>query len=479
MSEQNDEKHEQKQKQKQKRVQGEGRQDGGVYSDIRVARKKTNQTGFGLGSGYNLGRLGRSQTKKNHIVKRGSSYEGHQESRRHIRSHSLNSSSIVPTQRNQNHSTFQTGIKGFYPRNHSMESQPRNEEKGVTGLLNMRNTCYMNSALQALRHNTELSAFFLEQKHEQWLNRKPGSPKVELVRGYADLLRSLWSGSKPAYVRPEGFLQCMHPAAIQAGFEQFAIPIQHDSHEFLTFLLDQIHEGMAEEVNIEITRPPPVTSRDKAIQNALEAWKRNFGKSYSPLTEMIYGLMRVSLTCTKCQSCTDNWETFNCLKLSMPSHVDLSGGRLSIPHLLKDELKEEYIDGYACEKCSPDRPTVIRKCSIWRLPRMLCLSLKRFTPDGRKIHAPIRFDANDILTFRDHFSVDSPEPSQNQAYECFATIDHHGVAGGGHYTAQAKSPLTSSWHLFDDETAYSIAEPQFGESTYVVFLKPSSKAMEA
>jgi ubiquitin carboxyl-terminal hydrolase 20/33 len=110
---------------------------------------------------------------------------------------------------------------------------------------------------------------------------------------------------------------------------------------------------------------------------------------------------------------------------------------------------------------------------------MLCISFKRFGYDGRKIHTPVSFQANEILNFGQYFSEDSPEPSRNQSYECFATIDHHGVAGGGHYTAQAKSPLTSAWHLFDDETAYSITEPQFGESTYVLLLKPSSKAAEA
>lgn len=457
---------------------------GGVYSDIRVNRKKTNRTGFGFGSGYMQGRLGLTQTRKNHIVKQGSSYAGHPRGGHHTRSRNLNSSVSVPTQGTKNHSTFQTGLaargtKGIQLSKSSMESPSRNTDKGVTGLLNMRNTCYMNAALQAVRHNTELSAFFLENKHLQWVERKPGSAKVELVKGYADLLRSLWSGSKPAYVRPEGFLQCMHPAAIEAGFDQFTIPMQHDSHEFLTFFLDQIHEGMAEEVNIEITRPPPVTPRDKAIQGALEAWKGSFGKTYSPLTEMIYGLMRVSLTCTKCKNCIDKWETFNCLKLPMPVVQDLSGSRLTIDQMLKDELKEEHIEGYACEKCSPDRPTVIRKCSIWRLPRMLCLSLKRFTPDGRKIHLPISFDPKEPLTFRQYFSADSPEPSQNQSYECFATVDHHGVAGGGHYTAQAKSPLSDAWHVFDDETAYPIDEPKFGESTYILLLKPSSKAAPA
>jgi ubiquitin carboxyl-terminal hydrolase 20/33 len=110
---------------------------------------------------------------------------------------------------------------------------------------------------------------------------------------------------------------------------------------------------------------------------------------------------------------------------------------------------------------------------------MLSLSVKRFSYDGRKIHTPISFQTNTPLTFGHHFSEDSPEPSRNQTYECFATVDHHGVAGGGHYTAQAMSPLTEKWHLFDDETAHSIAEPQFGESTYILFLKPSTKAAPA
>jgi ubiquitin C-terminal hydrolase len=453
--------------------------EGGVYSDIRVGRKRTGQTVFGSVAGYMRGPLGHSQTKKNRIVRRGSSYEGHPETRRHIRSHSWSSSRNVPTLYTKNDSTFNTGFKGNKQTTKHMEALPRNEEKGVTGILNMRNTCYMNAAIQALRHNTELSAFFLENKHEQWVQKKSSSPKVELVKGYADLLRSLWSGSKPAYVRPEGFLQCMHPAAIAAGFDQFAIPLQHDSHEFLTFLLDQIHEGMAEEVNIEITRGPPVTPRDKAIQSALEAWKLSFGKSYSPLTEMIYGLIRVSLTCQTCQTCYDKWETFNCLKLPISTSLDVSGNRPTIESMLLDELKSETIEGYACEKCSPQRTTVVRKCSIWRLPRMLCLSVKRFSYDGRKIHTPISFQHTTPISFGQHFSADSPEPSRNQAYECFATVDHHGVAGGGHYTAQAMSPLTEKWHMFDDETAYSIAEPQFGESTYILFLKPSTKASEA
>jgi ubiquitin C-terminal hydrolase len=457
-----------------------------VLLHTHVDHRKTDQSGSVSAVGYIGKRLAHWKTRKNHKAKQESSYVDRPVASLHKESRIGGSFQQVPSWRGQRFSSF----KGIAPSN-SMEQTPVSEpvppttntnkdDKGVTGLANMRNTCYMNAALQAIRHNTEISAFFLEGRFEQWVQKKESSPKVELVRGYADLLKSLWSGSRPAYVRPSGFLQTMIPAAQAAGFDQFAIPLQHDAHEFLVFLMDQLHEGMAEEVNIEIHRPPPQTSRDKAIQGALEAWKRYFGKQYSPLTEMIYGLMRITLTCKGCGNFSDNWETFNCLKVPIPQRsAETDTTPPGLKTMFAEEFKEEEIEGYACDHCKPERTTAVRKARIWRLPRMIALVFKRFTMDGRKIHTRISFPQEEPITFGTYFSEDSPEQSRNQAYECFAVVDHHGVAGGGHYIAQAKSPLSDKWHVFDDETASPISEPNFGESTYIVFLKPSMRAAPA
>lgn len=397
-----------------------------------------------------------------------SNCEGHQEDQHHREFHTENSSNYTTKEEKKN-STF----KDESPSS-SMEERMK-EDKGVSGLANMRNTCYMNAALQALRHNTEISAFFLEKRFQQWIDKKPDSPKVELVKAYGDLLCSLWSASKPAYVRPTGFIQAMIPAASAAGFEQFQVPLQHDSHEFLTFLLDQLHEGMAEEVLIEINRPTPITEQDKIIQKALETWKRVFGKQYSPFTEMIYGLFRTTITCETCKATSESWETFNCLKLPFPTKEPIA----SFHAMLKEEFQMETIEGYACEKCSPVRQVATKQTRIWRLPRMIVLVLKRFTMDGNKLYTNFQMPSEQTISFQPYFSPESPEPSRHQHYECFATVDHHGSTGGGHYTAQAKSPLSEKWHIFDDETTSSISEPHFGVSTYILFLKPSSKAGEA
>ena len=434
----------------------------------RVARKNTNQTDFLSAAGHTAKYLGHWKTRKNYKVRLENSYGGHPEDPHHRLFDSSDKTLLAtPSWSRLRFSSFK-GIARMKSMEPSEVQQANPQEKGATGLMNMRNTCSMNAALQAFRHNTEISAFFLENRHEGWISKKEKTAKVELVAGYADLLKSLWSGSKPAYIRPQGFLQSMFPAAKESGFDHFLIPEQHDSHEFLTFLLDQLHEGMAEEVSIEIRRPEPTNDHERAIQSALEAWKNIFGKQYSPLTEMIYGLLRTTYICQGCQKSRDMWESFNCIKL--PLHKEKS----SFEEMLDEEFKAEEISDYECENCKPSRTTVICTRRIWRLPRMVSLAIKRFTPDGRKIHTKIQFQQEQPITFEKYFSADSPEPSRTQIYDCFATIDHHGSAGGGHYTSQAKSPLSEKWHLFDDETVYSLENPQFGESTYVLFLKPST-----
>ena len=400
----------------------------------------------------------------------GSNYEDHLRDSHH-RQTRIDSFISNPDKKGHKKSNLEPWAQKSLNTESQIKSMQQQDLKGVTGIMNMRNTCYLNSTLQALRHNTEMAAFFLENKHETWVNRKKTEPKVELVRGYADLLKTLWSGSKPAYVRPEGFIQAMMPAAKASGFDHFLVPEQHDSHEVLVFLLDQLHEGLAEEVNIQITRAPPQNQKDRAIQAALEAWKGFFGKQYSPLTEMIYGLLRVTMTCKDCNKSVDSWETFNCLK--MP--IDMKGEPPTIEDMLKEELKEEEIEGYACDRCKPRRTVAIRKPSIWRLPRMLCLVAKRFTYDGRKIHTPISFPNYESISFSQFFSKDSPEPSHKHKYQCFATVDHYGSTGGGHYVAQAKSPLSDKWNLFNDESTQPLSNPKFGENNYIFFLKPASK----
>jgi ubiquitin C-terminal hydrolase len=53
-------------------------------------------------------------------------------------------------------------------------------------------------------------------------------------------------------------------------------------------------------------------------------------------------------------------------------------------------------------------------------------------------------------------------------------VDHHGSSRGGHYTAQVKDPISDNWLLYDDESVFPLAKPNFGESNYILFYERAS-----
>ncbi len=348
------------------------------------------------------------------------------------------------------------------------------QERGLVGLGNLGNTCYLNSVIQALRNTTELTAFFLEGRHDDLMKGKSDTNKaVILTKAYVDLLKCVWNGHRTQYIRPVGFFNDMCKAVDDTMFEQFKMKIAHDSHEFLMLMLDSLHSALAEEVNIVITRPPPVTENDKMIQHALEFWRDMFRKSYSPMIDLLFGLYQREMHCQTCNTKTYTYETFNCLKVGMPEG-GYNSETVDLHTLIQDELKDETIEGYACDKCAPTRGPAIRRTRLWKLPRILFIALKRFSPTGTKINKPLSFNPQEEISFTQHFSPETPEPSKTKQYSLFATIDHHGSSHGGHYNCQAKNPLTGKWNGYDDETVFDIEKPGIGTSTYIVGFRATS-----
>jgi len=116
-----------------------------------------------------------------------------------------------------------------------------------------------------------------------------------------------------------------------------------------------------------------------------------------------------------------------------------------------------------------------KEMSIWSLPEILVIHLKRFSYEAGQymvhrekvsslVHFPLR--GLDMAPY----TLGPEKDSGNTIYDLFAVSNHFGGLGGGHYTAFAKNHKNGKWYDFDDASVRAIQENEIVSSNaYVLF----------
>ncbi|XP_043692351.1 ubiquitin carboxyl-terminal hydrolase 5-like [Telopea speciosissima] len=185
----------------------------------------------------------------------------------------------------------------------------RGSSGGLTGLLNLGNTCFMNSAIQCLVHTPEFARYFREDYHQEINWQNPLGMVGELALAFGDLLRKLWApGRTPIAPRP-------FKAKLARFAPQFSGYNQHDSQELLAFLLDGLHEDLN-----RVKHKPYIKSRDADgrpdEEVADEYWANHIARNDSIIVDVCQGQYKSTLVCPVCGKVSVTFDPF--MYLSLP-----------------------------------------------------------------------------------------------------------------------------------------------------------------
>ncbi|KAL1213003.1 putative ubiquitin carboxyl-terminal hydrolase 11 [Cardamine amara subsp. amara] len=194
----------------------------------------------------------------------------------------------------------------------SSSASSKAERRGLGGLQNLGNTCFMNSTLQCLAHTPPIVEYFLKDYSDDINAENPLGMRGELAIAFGELLRKLWSSGQNA-VAPRAFKTKLARFA-----PQFSGYNQHDSQEMLAFLLDGLHEDLN-----KVKKKPYIEAKDADgrpdEEVAEELWKYHKARNDSVIVDVCQGQYKSTLVCPDCGKISITFDPFMYLSLPLPS----------------------------------------------------------------------------------------------------------------------------------------------------------------
>lgn len=340
------------------------------------------------------------------------------------------------------------------------------KDKGLSGLANMGNTCYVNACLQILSHTYELNDF-LSKNDGEYKARLNHTVDSVLLHEWDKLRAMLWSEN--CIISPGGFVSAMQKIAKLKHMDLFSGFQQNDVAEFLMFLMDCFHTALAREVEMKV-RGVVRNATDRAAKECYEMMAGMYKKQYSEVLNIFYGV-QVSLIESLSQSPGDATvlstkpEPFCILNLSFHTGNDGNAFRaVSLFDCMDHHCASEVLSGDNAwfNEATGKKQDVRKRLSFWSLPNVLIIGLKRFEMNARgqprKIQVPIDIPCNraDFSKYVHGYN------RENYVYELFGVCNHHGGSPmGGHYTATIKN-ANGKWYGCNDTIVKEV--PLAGDS---------------
>lgn len=315
--------------------------------------------------------------------------------------------------------------------------------RGLTGLCNLGNTCFLNSCMQVLNHTHELIHFIESNDYSKHLKRD--QPENVLIEEFKQLHQIMWLQN--GVVSPNRFVSQVQRVAMKKGRQLFTGWAQNDLPEFLLFMVESIHNSISRQMSMRIcghvTNPI-----DKLATECYAMLKSTYNSEYSEIMDMFYGIYVSELASIDGEVIHSRKpESFFILDLEVKSQ---QGQLFTNLHECLDSFTSAEVmqgDNAWFNESTGCKEDVRKRIVFWNFPAVLVITLKRFHGDdgSRKLQHEVSFPLTELDLSR---YVVGYHPSR-YVYDLFGVCNHGGNTLGGHYTAHV---LTANglWVHFND-----------------------------
>lgn len=280
---------------------------------------------------------------------------------------------------------------------------------GKSGLINLGNSCFMNTAIQCLGHIDSFREFILSNTFDE--------TSQKLCYQFKRVLNGLWEND--CTVNPVSFFKTIKQIAKKDKLNiNFTNNNQNDIHEFLIFILEIM---------------------ESEVKDTHDYFKNNMYGKYTTIIK-------------------------NKTKTKMMSKLDTSFITLMLPikdtlnECIVEYLKDEYLENenkWFNEKTNTYEE-IYKKFKIKELPNELIISFNRFTNMGLKINTNIDFPITMKLN--------------NENYQLVSVANHSGNMFGGHYYASVYHK--DKWYTYNDASVTEMGESNIiSPDAYILFYK--------
>jgi ubiquitin carboxyl-terminal hydrolase 8 len=332
------------------------------------------------------------------------------------------------------------------------------ENKGLSGLANLGNTCFINSCIQILSHTYELNDFLENETYKKKIKNNYDSA---LLIEWDNLRKILWNEN--CIVSPGKFINTIQKVAKFKKMEIFTGYSQNDSSEFLLFLIDCFHTSLSREISITISGQPQ-TETDNIALKCFEMVKNTYSKDYSEIWNLFYAVNVSEITRVDNGKVLNiNPEPFFMVDLSIPPNNKSPSLIDCFNHYVDGEIIENYIDESTNEKVD-----IRKKILFWSFPNILAIDLKRFNNRFQKnqIYVTFPLDNLDLSPYVIGYK------KENYKYELYGVCNHSGGVMGGHYTSYVKN-ANGKWYHYNDTSVSEVGmtESIISPKAYVLFYR--------